>query len=102
MARTELNGKMAFGRPLVVRYACEKYFMDGKDRGKCPIDLKKPCSLGSGIGQPSRIAKIAAIKNKLKALEQEGCSAKKLKGTTNISSTHKDLRAHRTQNDWSL
>ncbi|KAK8965205.1 Serine/arginine-rich splicing factor RSZ21 [Platanthera guangdongensis] len=89
MARTEMNGKMAFGRSLVVRYACEKYFMDAKDRGKCPFDLKNPCSLGSGMGQTSRIAKIAAIKNKLKALEQEGCGAKKLKGTS-FSSGHKD------------
>ncbi|KAK8939169.1 hypothetical protein KSP39_PZI011693 [Platanthera zijinensis] len=89
MARTEMNGKMAFGRPLVVRYACEKYFMDAKDRRKCPFDLKNTCSLGSVMGQMIQIAKIAAIMNKLKALEQEGCGAKKLKGT-NFSSGHKD------------
>ncbi|KAK8954151.1 hypothetical protein KSP39_PZI002121 [Platanthera zijinensis] len=69
MARTEMNRKMAFGRPLVVRYACENYFMDVKDRGKCPSDLKNPCSFGSGMGQMSLIANIAAIKNKMKALE---------------------------------
>ncbi|XP_020585709.1 probable RNA-binding protein 18 [Phalaenopsis equestris] len=80
LAKTEMNGKLAYGRPLVVRYADEKYHSDTKDLPKTAFNLKKSCfASGSGTCQTSRSAKIAAIKNKLKTLEQEGCSSKKLK-----------------------
>lgn len=91
LAKTEMNGRLAYGRPLVVRYASEKYLMDAKDPAKSTFDLKKPCfSSGSGTGQMSRSSKITAIKNKLKALEQEGCSFKKSKRTENIYASHED------------
>lgn len=80
LAKKVMNGRSAYGRPLVVRFASEKYLMDVKDAAKATFDLKKPCfSSGSGAGQMSRSAKIAAIKNKLKTLEQEERSFKKSK-----------------------
>lgn len=90
LAKVEMNGRLAYGRPLVVRFACEKYLMDAKDAAKSTFDLKKPCfSSGSGAGQMSRSAKILAIKNKLKALEQEGCSFKRSKRVENVcASSH--------------
>ncbi|MCI14637.1 putative RNA-binding protein 18-like, partial [Trifolium medium] len=40
---------------------------------------------GGGIGQTSRSAKIAAIKNKLKSLEEDNSRTKKQKQSDNIS-----------------
>ncbi|KAL0904205.1 hypothetical protein M5K25_026283 [Dendrobium thyrsiflorum] len=91
LAKTELNGRLAYGRPLVVRFASEKYLMDAKDPAKTTFDLKKPSSSsGGGTGQMSRSAKIAAIKNKLKALEQEGSSFKKSKRAETIYASRED------------
>ncbi|KAI0488245.1 hypothetical protein KFK09_028072 [Dendrobium nobile] len=94
LAKTEMNGRLAYGRPLVVRFASEKYLMDAKDPAKAIFDLRKPCSSssGGGTGQMSRSAKIAAIKNKLKALEQEGCSFKKSKRAESIYACSEDRK----------
>ncbi|XP_020248914.1 probable RNA-binding protein 18 isoform X2 [Asparagus officinalis] len=79
LAKTKMNGRLACGRPLVVRFASEKCSADAADPLKTSTDLKNLSSGSSTSGQVNRNAKIAAIKNKLKSLEEEGCSMKKPK-----------------------
>lgn len=67
-----MHGKLICGRPLVVRLAGEKYLMEAANTS-CKITgvTGKSNFAGSYSGQTSRSAKIAAIKNKLKAMEEE-------------------------------
>ncbi|XP_031378587.1 uncharacterized protein LOC116193986 isoform X3 [Punica granatum] len=76
-----MHGRLACGRPLVVRLASEKYFAETLER---PPKAAGPASRGSisssssSLGQgSSRSAKIAAIKSKLKVLEEESSNSKK-------------------------
>ncbi|KAL7003473.1 hypothetical protein U1Q18_004628 [Sarracenia purpurea var. burkii] len=102
LAKEKMNGKLACGRPLVVRLASEKTSVETTDSsGKLIGEANKPTlSVGSSgqmsrankpslavgsLGQMSRSAKIAAIKNKLKALEEENCGSKKQKQKDGIS-----------------
>ena len=80
-AKEKMHGKLACGHPLVVRLAREKYLMEmanksGKSSG---IESSKSGQLGNGSGQMKLSAKIAAIKNKLKAMEEEDHATKRHK-----------------------
>lgn len=70
-----MDGKVVSGRPLVVRLASEKQLGDAAD--KTARVAKKLDTACSTTVQLNRNAKIAAIKNKLKALEGEDCGIKK-------------------------
>ncbi|KAH7557682.1 hypothetical protein JRO89_XS11G0200900 [Xanthoceras sorbifolium] len=88
LAKEKMHGRLACGRPLVVRLASEKYLEEAAQnptKGVGETNKKGP-SCSSTSGQMNRSAKIAAIKNKLKALEEEKPSAKKQKQADNISS----------------
>ncbi|XP_031378584.1 probable RNA-binding protein 18 isoform X1 [Punica granatum] len=81
LAKEKMHGRLACGRPLVVRLASEKYFAETLER---PPKAAGPASRGSisssssSLGQgSSRSAKIAAIKSKLKVLEEESSNSKK-------------------------
>ncbi|XP_024992262.1 uncharacterized protein LOC112526107 isoform X2 [Cynara cardunculus var. scolymus] len=74
-AKEKMHGKLACGRPLVVRLAREKYLMEMANKSS-GIESSKS---GNGTAQMSRSAKIAAIKNKLKAMEEEDHDTKRQK-----------------------
>ncbi|KAF6157659.1 hypothetical protein GIB67_037232 [Kingdonia uniflora] len=81
VAKEKMNGKLACGRPLIVRFSSEKYLLDtATNPPKAVGNIKKTSTVSSSSsGQRNRTAKIAAIKNKLKAIEQDSCSLKKLR-----------------------
>ncbi|CAB4301910.1 unnamed protein product [Prunus armeniaca] len=82
LAKEKMHGRLACGRPLVVRVSSEKYTVEAAENSsKGAGEATKTSPSGSSSGQTSRSSKIAAIKNKLKALEAEGFSAKKQKQT---------------------
>ena len=82
LAKEKMHGRLACGRPLVVRLASEKYLEEAaQNSSKAGGDTKKSGTASSTSGQMSRSAKIAAIKNKLKALDEERGSAKKQKAS---------------------
>lgn len=84
LAKERMHGRLACGRPLVVRLASEKYMVESAENSSKGVgEANKAVGAGSSTGQMSRSAKIAAIKNKLKALEEEGSSAKKQKHADN-------------------
>ncbi|XP_027161559.1 probable RNA-binding protein 18 isoform X1 [Coffea eugenioides] len=86
LAKEKMHGKLVCGRPLVVRLASEKYLMDAASNSPNAIgDSSKSSLAGSSSGQVNRSAKIAAIKNKLKAMEEEGGNPKKQKQADSIS-----------------
>ncbi|XP_027358728.1 probable RNA-binding protein 18 isoform X2 [Abrus precatorius] len=86
LAKEKMHGRLACGRALVVRLASEKYPLEAADNPTKAASEghKMHLSGGSSIGQTSRSAKIAAIKNKLKSIE-ESSRTKKQKQTDNIS-----------------
>ncbi|XP_026409180.1 probable RNA-binding protein 18 [Papaver somniferum] len=86
LAKQKMDGRLACGRPLVIRYASEKYYLEMSSTSPkassvgIVSEAKKASQAGSSThsGQMSRSAKIAAIKNKLKFLEEEdNCCLKK-------------------------
>ncbi|KAJ8632637.1 hypothetical protein MRB53_025973 [Persea americana] len=77
LAMEKMNGRLACGRPLVVRFSSEKNFVEATNPSKAAGVTRKSAIVSSSLGQMSRSAKIAAIKNKLKAMEEENCSTKK-------------------------
>lgn len=86
LAKEKMHGRLACGRPLVVRLASEKHLVESAEN--CPkgvSEANKTSTSGSSSGQMNRSAKIAAIKNKLKSLEDEGSSGKKQKHDDNTS-----------------
>ncbi|KAK7270886.1 hypothetical protein RJT34_26385 [Clitoria ternatea] len=87
LAKEKMHGRLACGRPLVVRLAGEKCMSETADSSTKAVGEGHRMHLGGGgaVGQKSRSAKIAAIKNKLKSLEEESSKAKKQKQTDNIS-----------------
>lgn len=85
LAKSKMNGKLACGRPLVVRFASEKCPAETTNPLKTPCDSKNLSSASSTSGQVNRNAKIAAIKNKLKSLEEEGRDLKKPRVADNTS-----------------
>ncbi|KAF8413212.1 hypothetical protein HHK36_001188 [Tetracentron sinense] len=86
LAKEKMNGRLACGRPLVVRLASEKYLIEtASNPPKAFGEANKSSLAGSTPRQMSRNAKIAAIKNKLKAMEEESCSTKKQKQADSTS-----------------
>ncbi|CAJ1952864.1 unnamed protein product [Sphenostylis stenocarpa] len=89
LAKEKMHGRFACGRPLVVRLAGEKCMLETADKStKAVSEGLKVHVIGGGggaMGQTSRSAKIAAIKNKLKSLEEESSRTKKQKQSGNIS-----------------
>ncbi|EFH42177.1 predicted protein [Arabidopsis lyrata subsp. lyrata] len=74
LAKEKMHGRLACGRPLVVRLASEKQLEDiSHDHSKRSLpEANRPRFVnGSSSGQMSRDEKVAAIKNKLKALEED-------------------------------
>lgn len=86
LAKEKMHGKLALGRPMVVRLASEKNMMETTDSSTKVVGEGHKMHLsGGGVGQTSRSAKIAAIKNKLKSLEEESSRNKKQKQSDIIS-----------------
>lgn len=87
LAKEKMHGRLACGRPLVVRLASEKSTAETVEKSpKVAGVVSRSTHLGSSSGQMSRSAKIAAIKNKLKVLEEDGSSGKRQKQVERISS----------------
>ncbi|CAI9092283.1 OLC1v1027480C1 [Oldenlandia corymbosa var. corymbosa] len=76
LAKEKMHGKLVYGRPVVVRLASEKYLMESS---KTIGEASKSNLVGGFAGQSNKSAKIAAIKSKLKAMEEESHITKKLK-----------------------
>ncbi|XP_022724194.1 uncharacterized protein LOC111280899 isoform X2 [Durio zibethinus] len=82
LAKEKMHGRLACGRPLVVRLASEKYLEEvAQNSSKAGGEAIRSGTASNTSGQMSRSAKIAAIKNKLKALDEERGSAKKQKAS---------------------
>lgn len=79
LAKEKVHGRLVYGRPLVVRLASEKCLVEGAESSDKAIDAKKPGLAGSCSAQMTRSAKIAAIKNKLKDMEEKSHKTKRLK-----------------------
>ncbi|KNA22208.1 hypothetical protein SOVF_036070 isoform B [Spinacia oleracea] len=87
LAKEKMHGRLACGRPLVIRLASEKSAAEtAENSSKVAGVVSRSTHSGSSSGQMSRSAKIAAIKNKLKLLEEDGNRAKKQKQVEHISS----------------
>ena len=90
LAKEKMHGKLACGRPLVVRLASEKYLVETAEKSSKGVGDSNKTSLScSSSGQMSKSAKIAAIKNKLKALEEDSSSSKKQKLAESVSTCGK-------------
>ncbi|KAK9143824.1 hypothetical protein Syun_013224 [Stephania yunnanensis] len=91
LAKEKMNGRLACGRPLVVHFASEKYLLDAAAAAAAANssrgigETSRPKIMGSSSGLTSRSAKIAAIKNKLKTMEEESCRMKKPRQGDNIT-----------------
>ncbi|XP_073030920.1 uncharacterized protein [Primulina eburnea] len=86
LAKEKMHGRMACGRPLVVRLASEKYSLEGQANSLKYSGEGSASSIPVGYsGQINRCARIAAIKNKLKAMEQEDDKCTKKQKQTDIS-----------------
>ncbi|KAF4356508.1 hypothetical protein F8388_026980 [Cannabis sativa] len=86
LAKEKMHGRLACGRPLIVHLASNKYTVESAEHSSKGVsETNKARTSGSNSGQLSRSAKIAAIKNKLKTLEEEGPTAKKQKREDSIS-----------------
>ncbi|XP_068635687.1 uncharacterized protein [Aristolochia californica] len=77
LAKEKMNGRLACGRPLVVRFASEKQLLETTSSPNAAKETKKSTSSVGPSEHITRSAKIVAIKNKLKAMEEENCSLKK-------------------------
>ena len=86
LAKEKMHGRLACGRPLVVRLASEKYTLETTNCStKALCEGQKLHVTGGSTGQTSRSAKIAAIKNKLKSLDEDNSRTKKQKHSETIS-----------------
>jgi hypothetical protein len=86
LAKEKMHGKLACGRPLVVRLASERYALETPASSTKAVGEGHKLHLtGGGTGQTSRGAKIAAIKNKLKSLEEDNSRSKKQKQSDSVS-----------------
>ncbi|CAH9111201.1 unnamed protein product [Cuscuta europaea] len=82
LAKEKMHAKLVCGRPLSIRLASEKLLMEGAENPPKAVGVavKSYLSGGSSSTRMSRGAKIAAIKNKLKSMEEEvGHSSKRHK-----------------------
>ncbi|XP_010442786.1 PREDICTED: probable RNA-binding protein 18 isoform X2 [Camelina sativa] len=77
LAKEKMHGRLACGRPLVVRLASEKHLEDSSHDHRSKRSLPEAnrtrfvTGSSSSSGQMSRNEKVAAIKKKLKALEED-------------------------------
>ncbi|CAN1755259.1 hypothetical protein LINPERHAP1_LOCUS5680 [Linum perenne] len=75
LAKEKMHGRLACGRPLVVRISSEHQNTDESSSpqgsSRTSGQIKKPAFLASSHTKTNKNAKIAAIKNKLRALEEE-------------------------------
>ncbi|KAF5743510.1 RNA-binding protein 18 isoform X2 [Tripterygium wilfordii] len=86
LAKEKMHGRLACGRPLVVRLASEKCLEEAaKDSSEATRKVNKAGVASGTSAVTSRSTKIAAIKNKLKALEEDTSSVKKQKQGESIS-----------------
>lgn len=86
LAKEKMHGKLASGRPLVVRFASDKCLLETtKNSSKVTGEGHRIHHTDNGMGQTSRCAKIAAIKNKLKSIEEESSRPKKQKRSDSVS-----------------
>ncbi|KAJ3682045.1 hypothetical protein LUZ60_014618 [Juncus effusus] len=78
LAKEKMNGKLIFGRPLVVRLSTERISIEGRNN-LSNFGHPKAKQLKNNVkcDKLDRNAKIAAIRNKLKSLEGEGSSVNK-------------------------
>ncbi|KAJ0968927.1 hypothetical protein J5N97_021804 [Dioscorea zingiberensis] len=90
-----MDGRLAYGRPLVVRLASEKSLVEASNQLNPSCDGKKQSVAGSTSGLMNKSAKIAAIKNKLKSLEGEGVGVKRLRVKDNLTSSHEDVSSEK-------
>ncbi|TYI53542.1 hypothetical protein E1A91_D11G012000v1 [Gossypium mustelinum] len=83
LAKEKMHGRLACGRPLMVRLASEKYLEEAaaQNSSKAGCNTIKSGTTSTISGQVSCSAEIAAIKNKLKALDEERDGAKKPKAS---------------------
>lgn len=80
LAKEKAHGRLVYGRPLIVHLASEKYLADGEENSAKAVEAKKyGVTTSSCSGEMSRSAKIAAIRNKLKAMDEEPPESKKQK-----------------------
>ncbi|KAK4363039.1 hypothetical protein RND71_018280 [Anisodus tanguticus] len=81
LAKEKMHGRLVCGRPLVVRLASEKYVMEGAENSSFGGggETSKSNFVAGSSAQMSKSAKIAAIKNKLKAMEEESQNSKRQK-----------------------
>ncbi|XP_070027146.1 uncharacterized protein [Nicotiana sylvestris] len=81
-----MHGRLVCGRPLVVRLASEKYLMEGAESSfGADGETSKSNFVAGSSAQMCKTAKIAATKNKLKAMEEENQNSKRLKTTDKLS-----------------
>ncbi|KAM2384614.1 hypothetical protein ACFXTH_042020 [Malus domestica] len=86
LAKEKMHGRLACGRRLVVCVSSDKYLVKPAENSSKGVgEATKTIASGTSSGQMSRSSKITAIKNKLKALEEEGYSAKKQKQEADTS-----------------
>lgn len=82
LAKEKMHAKLVGGRPLMVRLASEKFMAEevGENPSKAVGETPKSHFSGGSSTRMSRGAKIAAIKNKLKSMEEgEGHNPKRRK-----------------------
>ncbi|XP_059304744.1 uncharacterized protein LOC132056524 isoform X1 [Lycium ferocissimum] len=81
LAKEKMHGRLVCGRPLVVRLASEKYLMEGSESSSSAAggETSKSNFIAGSSAQMSKSAKIAAIKNKLKAMEEGSQNSKRQK-----------------------
>lgn len=92
LAKEKMHGKLVYDRPVVVRLASEKYSIEASNNSsKAKGEASKSSLIGNFSGQTNRTAKIAAIKNKLKAMEEECHVTKKLKQADDIVSCNEPV-----------
>lgn len=77
LAKEKMNGKLICGRPMVVHLASERSSLGSSSSHRAVKDKKLAGGSGAKSQYTDTAAKIAAIKNKLKSLEDGGCSTKK-------------------------
>ncbi|KAL3834342.1 hypothetical protein ACJIZ3_009078 [Penstemon smallii] len=89
LAKEKMHGRMACGRPLVVRLASEKCPMEEQGNSSKNGGERRKSTFsgggGGGGGEISRSAKIAAIKNKLKTMEEDDHKNSKKQKQTDMS-----------------
>lgn len=80
LAKEKMHGRLACGRPLIVHLASEKYATETIENPSKATGRASRSSIAGGSSSAAltnKSAKIAAIKSKLKALEEESSGVKR-------------------------